>query len=147
MSGELNLIKLCVGVSKVSELAHWQLVRTEDARSRGQAFEPRHVTRMWPKRADELLDGGSLYWVFKGLVLARQEIMRLDEVIGEDGIRRCGIVFNPQLVLTEAHKKRPFQGWRYLKKADAPKDIGLYREDEEELPGALRAELSALGVL
>ncbi len=147
MSGELNLVKLCVGVDKVSELAQWRDVRAAGARAIGVEYEPHHTTRMWPRRAEELLDGGSLYWVFKGLILARQRIVRMDEAIGEDGIRRCRLVFDPELVLTEAHKKRPFQGWRYLTKADAPKDIGLYREDEEEIPGALRAELSSLGVL
>lgn len=147
MSGELNLVKLCVGVEKVSELAEWREMRTANARAMGMDYVPHHITRMWPRREEELLDGGSLYWVFKGLILARQRILRLDEVIGKDGIRRCCLIFDPQLVLTEAHKRRPFQGWRYLNKADAPKDIGLYREDEEEIPGALRAELSSLGVL
>ncbi len=147
MSGDLHLIKLCVGVEKVSELADWRQIRADEASARGEMFEPSHTTRMRPKREAELLDGGSLYWVFKGLILARQTIRRMDEVIGADGIRRCRLIFDPQIVLTEAHRKRPFQGWRYLKKADAPKDIGLYREDEEEIPGNLRAELSALGVL
>jgi len=147
MSGELNLVKLCVGAEKVSDLVSWRDAREAEARANGIEYVPNHITRMWPRRADELLDGGSLYWVFKGLILARQQIVRMDEVIGEDGIRRCALIFNPQLVLTEAHRRRPFQGWRYLTKADAPKDIGLYREDQEEIPGALRAELSALGVL
>ncbi len=147
MSGELNLVKLCVGVDKVSELAQWRDVRAAGARAIGVEYEPHHTTRMWPRRAEELLDGGSLFWVFKGLILARQRIVRMDEAIGEDGIRRCRLIFDPELVLTEAHRKRPFQGWRYLTKADAPKDIGLYHEDEEEIPGTLRAELSSLGVL
>ena len=147
MSGELNLVKLCVGVEKVSDLARWRDIRAADARAKGVDYVPHHITRMWPRREAELLDGGSLYWVFKGLILARQRIVRMEEVIGEDGIRRCSLVFDPQLVLTEAHRRRPFQGWRYLTKADAPKDIGLYREDDQEIPGALRAELSALGVL
>ncbi|MEE9455348.1 MAG: DUF1489 domain-containing protein [Paracoccaceae bacterium] len=147
MRGDLNLVKLCVGVEKVSDLARWQAIRADEARAKGEVYTPHHVTRMWPRRADELLDGGSLYWVFKGLILARQEILRLDEVIGDDGIRRCGIVFNPCLILTQTHARRAFQGWRYLQKSDAPKDIGPYIEGDQELPGALQAELSALGVL
>ena len=147
MSGELNLVKLCVGAEKVSDLARWREIRAAEAHANGVEYVSNHVTRMRPKREAELLDGGSLYWVFKGLILARQRIERLDEVIGADGIRRCALIFDPQLMLTEAHRRRPFQGWRYLTKADAPKDIGLYREDQEEIPGALRAELSALGVL
>lgn len=147
MSGELNLVKLCVGVEKVSQLAEFQIIRADEARARGDEPVPRHVTRMWPRREEELLDGGSLFWVFKGMILARQEITRLDEVIGADGIRRCGIILNPQLVLTETHPRRPFQGWRYLTKADAPKDTGMYQEGQVELPSALQAELAALGVL
>ena len=147
MRGDLNLVKLCVGVEKVSDLAQWQVIRMDEARANGAEPVPRHVTRMWPRRQDELLNGGSLYWVFKGMILARQEITRLDEVIGEDGIRRCGIILNPQLVLTEAHARRPFQGWRYLTGADAPKDTGNYVDGQVELPSALQAELAALGVL
>ncbi|OUS05034.1 lysophospholipase [Rhodobacterales bacterium 52_120_T64] len=147
MSGELNLVKLCVGAEKVSDLVRWRNAREAEARANGIDYTPNHITRMWPRREAELLDGGSLYWVFKGLVLARQRIVRMDEVIGEDGIRRCALIFEHDLMLTEAHRRRPFQGWRYLTKADAPKDIGLYREDQEEIPGALRAELSALGIL
>lgn len=147
MSGELNLVKLCVGAEKVSDLAKWRDVRATEAKAKGVEYAPNHITRMWPRREEELLDGGSLYWVFKGLILARQRIERLEEVIGADGIRRCCIIFDTQLVLTEAHRRRPFQGWRYLEKADAPKDVGLYREEVEEIPGDLRAGLSALGVL
>jgi hypothetical protein len=147
MSGELNLVKLCVGVEKVSDLARWRETRAAEARANGVDYTAHHITRMWPRREAELLDGGSLYWVFKGLILARQRIVRMDEVIGEDGIRRCSLIFAPELMLTEAYRRRAFQGWRYLTKADAPKDIGLYRDDQVEIPGTLRAELSALGVL
>ena len=88
MDKSVHLIKLCVGAEKVDDLIDWQA----SARAKGPDGLPRHVTRMWPKRSDEILNGGSIYWVFKGIVLARQRILRLDEVIGEDGIRRCGIV-------------------------------------------------------
>lgn len=147
MAGDLNLVKLCVGVESVSHLADFQNRRAAGLIAAGQEPVPRHVTRMWPRREGELLAGGSLYWVIKGLILARQEILRLDEVIGEDGIRRCGLILNPQIVLTEAFQRRPFQGWRYLEKAGAPKDTGLYRDGQEELPRELQAGLAALGVL
>ena len=91
--GKLNLIKLCVGAEAVEDLMHWQ----SQPRAKGPDGLPRHITRMWPKRAAELLDGGSLYWVFKGMVLCRQPIARLDEYFREDdGIRRCAIVLEPQ---------------------------------------------------
>ena len=85
---------------------------------------PRHVTRMWPKRAEELLAGGSLYWVFKGSILARQCILRLDEAMGADGIARCAIVLDPHVVRTHAATTPTgSKGWRYLKAEDAPPDL------------------------
>ena len=80
----LNLIKICVGAQGIEDLERWQ----SQARARGPDGHPRHVTRMWPKRAEELLDGGSIYWVFKGLILCRQPILRLDQEDRGDGIAR-----------------------------------------------------------
>jgi len=107
----------------------------------------RHVTRMWPKRDAELLNGGSLYWVFKGMILARQRVERLDEVIGEDGIRRCGIVLSEEVFRTSPAPKRPFQGWRYLAPSDAPPDLRAGRESETALPPELNRALAEIGVL
>ncbi len=140
--GNLNLIKLCVGATSVEDLADWQ----QQARARGPDGQPRHVTRMWPRRAEELLDGGSLYWVIKGVLLARQRILRLDEVDRGDGIVRCGLVLDPQIVRVEARPRRPFQGWRYFPAADAPPD---QRGDRaaDALPPELEAALAEIGVL
>lgn len=144
MTGTINLVKLCVGAERVEDLETWQAARMAQG---GQA-NPRHVTRMWPKRDDELLAGGSLYWVFKGLVLARQRIVRLEEVIGDDGIRRCGIVLDPQVVRTESQPRRAFQGWRYLTPADAPRDLSTTRTDTDDtpLPNDLAAALADIGI-
>ena len=101
---------------------------------------------MWPKQESELLDGGSLYWVFKGLILARQEILYLEKVIGADQIKRCGIVLSNKIIKTNPKPKRPFQGWRYLRPDQAPNDIGEYSISEDELPHSLQLELSKLGV-
>lgn len=144
MVSTINLVKLCVGAEKVEDLETWQAARIAQS---GQA-NPRHVTRMWPKREEELLAGGSLYWVFKGLVLARQRIVRLEEVIGEDGIRRCGIVFDPRVVRTESQPRRAFQGWRYLTPQDAPRDLSTNRagSDDTPLPNKLAAALADIGI-
>jgi hypothetical protein len=142
VSGSLNLIKLCVGAESVEDLANWQASR----RAKGDDSLPRHVTRMWPRRADELLDGGSLYWVIKGVVLVRQRILRLDEVVRDDGITRCGIVLEPKLHRTEAMPKRPFQGWRYLNGTDAPRDLPKRRAREANIPPKLMAALAEIGV-
>lgn len=142
VDNHVNLLKLCVGAEKVEDLLAWQA----SPRAKGPDGLPRHVTRMWPKREAQLLDGGSLYWVFKGLVLCRQRVLRLDEVLGADGITRCGIVLEPQVHRTRPMPKRPFQGWRYLQPGDAPEDLGEARAEETPLPPALEAALADIGV-
>ena len=139
----VNLIKLSVGTETVEDLALWQ------ATKRAQAPDglPRHITRMWPKREAEIIAGGSIYWVIKGVIQCRQTVLRLDEVIGSDGIRRCAIVSDPKLVRVAGSLKRPFQGWRYLQPADAPPDLPKGRENEDPLPIELNKALAEIGVL
>ena len=146
MPGRLNMIKLCVGAEAVEDLALSQTRRADEARAAGRDAAPSHVTRMLPKRGDELLDGGSLYWVFKGLVLARQRIVSLTPRDGADGIRRCAIGFDAEIVRTVPQPRRPFQGWRYLRAEDVPRDL-MGEEAASDLPPALMAELAAIGVL
>lgn len=143
MSKTVNLIKLSVGTETVEDLAAWQ------ATKRAQAPDgcPRHVTRMWPKREAEILNGGSIFWVIKGVVQARQTVNRLDEYIGQDGIRRCAIVLDPQIIRVQGSLKRPFQGWRYLPVEDAPIDLPEGREHEDTLPVELNQALAEIGVL
>jgi len=138
----INLLKLSVGTEDVTGLAAWQ------ATKRAQTIDgyPRHVTRMWPKRGDEILNGGSIYWVIKGVILARQKIMRLDEYNSADGIRRCAIVCDTPLIRVAATPKRAFQGWRYLTLEDAPADLPEGRQSEETLPPELSKALAAIGV-
>ncbi|KEO59037.1 DUF1489 family protein [Thioclava indica] len=139
MADIVHLIKLCVGAEKVEDLLQWQAQRYGS----GPAM---HVTRMWPKRGDEILNGGSLYWVFKGAVLARQRVIGLEERIGEDGISRCAIILDRDVVRTEAMMRRPFQGWRYLAIDDAPRDLPKGRTREEALPRELSVALSEIGL-
>ncbi|RKF13783.1 DUF1489 family protein [Roseovarius spongiae] len=139
----LNLIKLSVGSESVDSLIAWQASR----RAQGQDGQPRHVTRMWPRREAELLKDGSIYWVIQGLVQCRQRIVRLDEVVREDGIRRCGIVLDPEVIRTVTASKRPFQGWRYLPGSEAPADLPRNRVNEDSLPVDLSAALAEIGVL
>lgn len=139
--GKLHLLKLCVGVERPEQLREWHIQRL------AAGEELRHTTRMWPRRAAELLDGGSLYWVMKGAIQARQRIERLDEVIGADGIRRCKIVLHQDLIRVSSVPKRAFQGWRYLDGADAPRDLGPVGGIEDDLPDQLRNALEEIGVL
>jgi len=139
----VNLIKLSVGTESVEGLQDWH------ATKRAQTADglPRHVTRMWPKREAEILNGGSIYWVIKGEVLCRQRVLRLDEVIGSDGIRRCAIVLEPEIVRISPALRRPFQGWRYLEPGDAPPDLRKGRKNETALPTELDRALAEIGVL
>lgn len=143
MAGIIHLIKLSVGSDSVEQIADWQQNRAKQ-RVGGHYF---HLTRMWPKREKELLNGGSIYWVVKGMLQARQRIIGLEEIIGTDGIRRCGIVLDPELIRTATAPKRPFQGWRYLKPEDAPPDLGQARLDDDALPPELAGALAEIGVL
>ncbi len=142
MSNTIHLIKLCVGAEQVEDLIAWQ----NSSRAKGADGLPRHVTRMRPKRVEDILNGGSLYWVFKGAVLARQRILRLDEVTGADGLLRCAIVLDPEIIRTASATKRPFQGWRYLKPEDAPPDLPKARKGDDTLPPELDAALADLGL-
>ena len=135
----LHLIKLCVGCDDPAELAAWQ-------KQRFHGGTPRHITRMWPKREAELLKGGSIYWVFKGVMQARQRLVGLDEVVGDDGIRRCALMLDPELVRTAAVPRRPFQGWRYLEAQDAPPDLPQGREAEPDLPSDIARALAEMGL-
>lgn len=137
----LNIIKLCVGVSEIDELAVSQNKRLK----RGE--ELFHTTRMMPRRQSEVLDGGSLYWVIKGSVQVRQLITDIVPIVSEDGIRRCRLMLHRELIATRPQPRRPFQGWRYLKPDDAPVDIGLYDRNNQDLPPSMRAELVELGLL
>ncbi len=143
MAEHINLVKLSVGSERVEDLESWQ----RDRRARNPSGEVWHVTRMWPKKGAALVAGGSIYWVIKGVIQARQGIVRLDPVAGEDGITRCGIVLDPTLHRTRPAARKPFQGWRYLAATDAPADLPAGRAGEDALPAELDAELSALGVI
>lgn len=142
----VHLLKLCVGAESVEDLLEWQAQRMAQAVAQGRPAVPVHVTRMWPKREAELLDGGSLFWVFKGMVLARQRITGLERRTGEDGVARCAISLDPEAVRVRPVPRRPFQGWRYLSPEDAPADLGAGERGGETLPPKLVAELAALGV-
>lgn len=139
----VHLVKLSVGTESVEGLEAWQNMRA----AQSDDGHPRHVTRMWPRREDELLNGGSIFWVIKGLIQCRQKIVRLDRVTGDDGIDRCAIVLDPELIRTTTAPKRPFQGWRYLPATDAPVDLSASRQNEDEMPPELAGALAEIGVL
>ena len=140
--GQLNIIKLCVGAESVEDLADWH-------RAHAHVWAPgttEHVTRMWPKRDEELLKGGSLYWVIKGVIQARQRLLGLAERRGGDGILRCALVLDAEIIRTENALRRPFQGWRYLDGDEAPRDLPKGRAMDDALPPELAAALAEIGL-
>ena len=96
----------------------WIRARLKDRRKRGLSREHLHRTRMVPKRADELLDGGSLYWVIRGEVMCRQRLIDIRPFVDKEGVGRCHLVLEPKLTLVEPRPRRAFQGWRYLEAKD-----------------------------
>lgn len=140
----LHLIKLCVGATSIDDLSAWIKRRLAEKRAAGLPAEHFHTTRMVPRRGDELLDGGSLYWVIKGNVQARQKLIDIRPFTDNEGIGRCRLVLEPKLVPTEWQPKRPFQGWRYFDPKDVPRD--LKANNRNQLPPALAAELAGLGL-
>jgi len=140
----LHLIKLCAGAGGVDDLrARVERSVERNRKTRGEAVHI-HETRMFPRRREELLNGGSIYWVIKGVVLVRQKIVDIEAFSDVDGVNRCAIILDPTLIATEAQPRRAFQGWRYLAADDAPRDL---RRGEKSAPPALRAKLAELGLL
>ena len=142
----LHLIKLCVGAESIEDLEQWIAQRVAERKRRGEPALSLHVTRMTPKRGAELLDGGSLYWVIRGQLSARQRLARIEPFTDADGVGRCRLWMDPAVAPVAPRSFRPFQGWRYLAPADAPPDL-RGRSDVARMPEALRRELSALGLL
>lgn len=141
----VHIVKLSVGTESVEDLGRWQAGRralNKRATGRDEIF---HTTRMVPKRRDDILDGGSIYWVIKGVIQARQRIVGLRDAAREDGTRCCQILLDPELTLVRPTPRRAFQGWRYLDVSDAPSDLdGALASGLDGLPPGMRRELAEL---
>lgn len=141
----LHLIKLAVGVD---DLAHMKQLQAARRRQRRQGPRSPHwvFTRNTPRRAEELLDGGSLYWVVRGVIRCRQELVGFDEDFDREEARKyCRIKVKRTLVRTAPQACKAFQGWRYLEPDRAPPDLS--RGDTGDMPPEMAAELKRLGLL
>lgn len=139
----LHLIKLCVGAHSLDDLREWVAERSATARASEGRAVTRITTRMAPKREDEVLDGGSLYWVIRGAVQARQPILGFEPFKDAEGVGRIHIVLGGEVTPVRPRPSRPFQGWRYLRAQDAPADWAVEALDEE-IPAAMRRQLMEL---
>ena len=142
----VHLIKVCVGINSVEQLRSTQERRLI-------AGDLCHVTKQRPQREQEILEGGSLYWIIKGNIAVRQKITELQRLYDPEG-EKCGLILDPELVETELIKRGPHQGWRYLEGTDAPRDlrdlVEEANEDEDsegELSPEMAAELRELGLI
>jgi hypothetical protein len=142
----LHLIKLCVGAESLEDLRQWIAARMREAGRRGAQRRHAHVTRMVPRRA-EALAGGSLYWVIKGQISARQKLLEIEPFTDADGIGRCKLWLDETVVAVAPRPMRAFQGWRYYEAKDAPPDLDERQPGLAEMPETLRRELAALGLL
>jgi hypothetical protein len=146
----LHLLKLAVGIESVAHLARVQKARRAERRAAGERAITWHFTRNFPRRAKEVLDGGSMYWVIRGEIVARQRIVALEERRRTDGRKRCAIGLEARIVRTEPVAHRAIQGWRYLGPGDAPPDLGAAptrAKGAERLPDGMARELRELGLL
>lgn len=145
----LHIVKLCVGADSIEDLAQWQKGRLAEQKA-AKVAKPRifHTTYMKPKRDADVIDGGSLYWVIKGIIQVRQQITGFGDGQKKDGSPACLIYLDPKLVPVRPTPRRAFQGWRYLEAGDAPADLGKNEKGGiTDMPAHLRKELASLGLL
>lgn len=144
----LHIVKLCVGAASIEDLADWQAAHRQFWRKHNDRPCVFHTTFQTPKRTDDVLDGGSLYWVIKGLIQARQPLVGLDTGQKEDGSPCCLLLLSPEIVPVRPVPRRPFQGWRYLTAEDAPADLAAGQTGGlATMPIKLRKDLAALGLI
>ncbi|AEI03375.1 hypothetical protein OCA5_c22500 [Afipia carboxidovorans OM5] len=143
----LHLVKLSVGSTSFRDLKEWIDARAKASRTKTKPIRHTHVTRMTPKREAELLDGGSIYWVIKGEITARQKLVAIEPFRDKDGIGRCRLVMETKLIPVSPRPMRAFQGWRYLDAKSAPPDLRGSPQGLADMPEPMRRELRELGLL
>ena len=144
----LHLIKLSVGTDSIEDLEDWIKLKLAEQKKRGVKKPERfHTTRMVPKRAEEIVGGGSIFWVIRGEILCRERILDIRPFVDKAGVGRCKLVLDPKCVPVRPRPYRAFQGWRYLAEKDAPPDLDRVARGTSNMPEPLRRELRELGLL
>ena len=138
----IHLLKLAVGVENVTHLRKLQQQRI---RTNGELH---HITRFMPKKAEQILDGGSIYWVVKNFIRVRQLVLDFKSVNdGKTHTKKCAFVLDQSLILTVPTRRRPHQGWRYFSNDNVPKDLGIGERGYGDMPSEMVEELRQLGLL
>ncbi|MBD20496.1 MAG: lysophospholipase [Rhodospirillaceae bacterium] len=142
----IHLVKIAVGIESIDHLRDLQLERICRAKEEGVHDKLIHLTRNTPRRRNEVLQNGSIYWIIKGYIRVRQHIIDMEKVIGRNGQPRCALVLDPLLKKTILMPHKPIQGWRYMEEEAVPNDL---TEDEikSSLPSSMVEELRSLGLL
>ena len=130
----LHLTKVAYGATSLEEMRGWFATRGDEARL---------TTRYLPKRHEEIIGGGSLFWIFKHQLVARSPILRFEEAA--DG--RTQIVIAARMIPVHPRPKRAHQGWRYLEAKDAPRDIAEGEDSGDLMPPKLAGDLARLGLV
>jgi hypothetical protein len=132
----------------VKDLRDWVAERIKTAKKKGQPAHHIHITRMTPKRVEEILAGGSIYWVIRGEIAAREKLIAIEPFRDKDGIGRCRLVMQPKVIAVSPRPMRPFQGWRYFEADAAPPDMTKSAASGvAAMPEPMRRELRDLGLL
>ena len=144
----IHLVKIAVGIESVDHLREIQIERLRKAREKNKSADLRHLTRNSPKRAEEVLDNGSIYWLIKGYIRVRQRINDFSEAFDRNGKPRCALILDTNLVQTVLLPHKPIQGWRYMEVDVAPADLTTAeRKIVSSLPQDMADELRSLGLL
>ena len=144
----VHLVKIAVGIESVDQLREIQIERLRKAREKNKSANLRHLTRNSPKRFDEVLDNGSIYWIIKGYIRVRQRINEVGEAFDRNGKPRCALILDTNLVQTVLLPHKPIQGWRYMEVDVAPADLTTAEHKiVSSLPQDMADELRSLGLL
>ncbi|HEY4136396.1 MAG TPA: DUF1489 domain-containing protein [Alphaproteobacteria bacterium] len=143
----LHLVKMAVGAESLEHLAAWQKTRLAAIKAERGKSMLIHKTRNYPKRAEEILAGGSIYWIIKGFIRVHQRILGFERVTDAEGKPRCEIHYSPKQIRTVPVAHKPMQGWRYMEDEAAPRDLTGKGDVTADMPPEMLAELRKLGLL
>ncbi len=143
----VNLLRTAAGLKDLQELQALQAhFKTRVCKGFGDVVVL--TTRNTPKRADELMDGGSVYWIVKNIIQARQTILDIETIKDADGQKYCQILLEPKIMRVMPVAQRAVQGWRYLEASKSPQDLGiLHVSNDETPPENMAQDLKAMGLL